>query len=262
MTQAADQADEAALSQGWQRVARLVGLLLALPAIAAGLERLCHRYATGPLPRPVRREALRLVQAAEALVRRLLGIIAQEMLLSRHPAGLHGRPGASTLSRSMGPGSFHVRHDGPVRTPGFRLFETVPALDHGVDETDFVPQLAALPRPGIARPSAPLLRRVAALEGVLKHRRRAARRLARWLARMAGTKRPRLHNLRPGPPPGLASDDGDAGRAAELAERVRSLARARAGPDMFTPKTIHDPGPRRRGPDLVHVEIRPGLVWR
>lgn len=267
MTQKADQADDVALTKGWQRVAWLVGLLLALPGIAAGLEQVCHRYATGPLPDPVRREALRLVQAAEALVRRLLAVMAFQLPLPRHPGRPQGDPGPSIRGGAMGPGLLRVRDDDEIsgikpRTPSFRLFEYVPSLDWSTEEPPVRPLFPPLPKPPRPLPSRPLLRRVAALHGVLKHRDRAARRLARWLEKSSRSHRPRLHNLRPGPPPGLGGDDADAGRAAELAERVRSLARARAGPDMFTPKTIHDARPRKRGPDLVRVRIRPGLVWR
>ena len=239
MTQVSDQSSKAVLERGWARVAQLLALLPGLTGLLARLESDSFHTALRLFPAPVRGEVLRLVQAAEALTRRLLGVMAFELAPSR-PSVSHG-PGSglpvpgSSLERDPSRSGDQTRKP---RMPGFSLFEYIPPLDGG---TECPPPVAnpagwgacAAPRP---QSSLRLVRRILALHGVMKNRRRAARRLAHWLDRLSRSKRPRLHNLRPGYPPGLGREgDPDLSRASELGEMVRELAWARAGPGPFNP---------------------------
>lgn len=248
MTEVSDQSSKAVLERGWARVAQLLALLPGLTGLLARLESDSFRTAIGLFPAPIRGEVLRLVQAAEALTRRLLGVMAFEMVLSQRSESPHGE--RSRTTRAGAPpfplrGSTSLTMQGKVeeqvrkpRMPGFGLFEYIPPLDGG---TEFPPPAAnttgwgagAVPRtPSSLR----LVRRIVALHGVMKNRRRSARRLARWLDKLSRSKRPRLHNLRPGYPPGLGREgDPDLSRASELSEMVRELAWARAGPGLFQP---------------------------
>ena len=232
MTEAGDQSSKAVLERGWARVAQLLALLPGLTGLLARLESDSFHTAIGLFPAPFRGEVLRLVQTAEALTRRLLGVMAFELAPSR-PSVSHG-PGCSPERDPSRSGD----QTGKPRMPGFSLFEYIPPLDGG---TELPPPAAdkagwgagAGPRP---HSSLKLVRRIVALHGVMKNRRRAARRLARWLDKLSRSKRPRLHNLRPGYPPGLRrEDDPDGSRASDLGEMVRELAWARAGPGLFQP---------------------------
>lgn len=121
------------------------------------------------------------------------------------------------------------------RTPGLRLFEYIPSPRLVLTGTP-APVADCPPRPPL-RPvdedvaAGSLGRRVAALQGVLGDPRRAALRLLRRLQAVRWNGAPRLHNLRPGWPPGVSRRAGaDAGRAGELSDLVVGLALARAGP--------------------------------
>ena len=262
MSEVNDQADEALLKAGWGRVAALLAALLAYAAIRTGLELARNRPVSGlPVLAPwLRRSTLHLVQQAEALVRRLLGVMALRLPPSPQTAAAHGAaPRLQALSRSPVPASSRrdaVREaDEERRTPAFRLFETIPPLDCHEE-----PAPPPVPRGPLKRNDDGLFRRIRALQGVLKHRARAARRLARHLAR----RYPRLHNLRGMMAPGVRGTEDVFGLVHDLTEAVRKTAWARAGPDHFKPKDIagsHAPR-RKRGPTLVHVALKQGLVWR
>ena len=247
MTEVSDQSSEAVLERGWARVAQLLALLPGLTGLLARLESDSFHTAIGLFPAPFRGEVLRLVQTAEALTRRLLGVMAFELAPSR-PSVSHG-PGCSPErdpSRSGDQKQRLLEHD-PSRSgdrtrkprmPGFSLFEYIPPLDGGTEVPPPAADKAGWGASAVPRPpsSLKLVRRIVALHGVMKNRRRAARRLARWLDKLSRSKRPRLHNLRPGYPPGLRrEDDPDGSRASELGDMVRELAWARAGPGLFQP---------------------------
>ena len=233
-----------ALSFGWARVEALLGLICAL------LDSGCT--ATGPalapdrpLKRGVRRAALRLVRIAEALTRRLVclmafqidprsasrrdgsgsGLLDQESSPERDPCEGEARDGV--ISNRLAPQS--------GKTPSFRLFEFIPSPRFILTGTP-APVADCPPRPPL-RPAdediaaGSLGRRVAALQGVLGDPCRAALRLLRRLQEVRWNGAPRLHNLRPGWPPGVSRRSGaDAGRASELSDLVVGLALARAGP--------------------------------
>ena len=142
-----------------------------------------------------------------------------------------GTPWAPACAGTSGRDDAQARR----RTPGFRLFEYIPSPRFVLTGTP-APAADCLPRPPL-RPvdedvaAGSLGRRVAALKGVLGNPRRAARRLLRRLQQVRWNGAPRLHNLRPGWPPGVSRRAGaDAGRASELSDLVVGLALARAGP--------------------------------
>ncbi|MEQ8558425.1 MAG: hypothetical protein RIB03_08915 [Henriciella sp.] len=249
--------------------------LLTRAGIRTGLESERFWTVSGPLAPWLRREALGMVQLAEGLVRRLIAILALSMRPYRPVASQ--RPGSRPqgLARSSEPDPSRgeaERGSRLNRTPAFKLFEYVPRLGAGILDVDTPEGRAILIRrlsqpKGPPRPyrAASLLRRIAALEGVLKHRRRAAHRLNRWLAKKAHGAARKLHNLRGGAPPGLLRlHTAEGSWAGEFAREVYRLAWARAGPDLFRPATIHPSDPPRkhgRGPKIVPVEIRPLRPW-
>lgn len=278
MTETAEQIKAARRIAAWARVEQLVTALLALltrAGIRTGLESERFWTVSGPLAPWLRREALGMVQLAEGLVRRLIAILALSMRPYRPVASQ--RPGSRPqgLARSSEPDPSRgeaERGSRLNRTPAFKLFEYVPRLGAGILDVDTPEGRAILIRrlsqpKGPPRPyrAASLLRRIAALEGVLKHRRRAAHRLNRWLAKKAHGAARKLHNLRGGAPPGLLRlHTAEGSWAGEFAREVYRLAWARAGPDLFRPATIHPSDPPRkhgRGPKIVPVEIRPLRPW-
>ena len=254
MTEVSNHQDEDALAQGWARVEWLVCRLLGMPVIRAGLELDWNWTVTGMFSASLRREVRGLLAAGEALARRLIGILALEMLSSM--AVPPQRPVFAGTGGEKSAGASNPR------TPAFALFEPVATLRSWTGETGpgrrRVPTIMAGPKPAVTAPRPPaLIRRVAALAGVLKHRRRAAWRLARRLSRKGCRKR---HNLRPGAPPGFvrtAREDGP--RADDLGARLRAMALARAGPDGQPPQ--QDPPARHRGPHVVEVRLAPLSHW-
>lgn len=247
MNEACPSEHKDAVETGWARVEWLVRLLVSLTGIGTGLKPDCQWTLAGPLSAPVRREARRMLAVGEALARRLVGIMALEALrkAERSPqapaeAGPHGDVVASRARWIPAFAGICGETGGRERTPripAFALFEPVPTLRSCTGLSGpgrrRLPSILARPRAPQTGPKPPaILRRVAALAGVLAHRHRAARRLARWLSRK-GQRKP--HNLRPGDPPGLLRvvHEEDA-RIDDLAARLRDLAWARAGPVVLS----------------------------
>ena len=255
MSAASDPELKAALDKGWARVAGLVARLLALGLIATSLKIDWHQTGLRPalgLTPETRREARRLLAVAEALARRLIGIMALQMTPSRASLSHGSRSGLQARLRSLepDPSRREAARGSTGKTPAFALFEPIVSPGSFLGETGpgqrRVPTL--LRRESRAAPRAPaILRRVAALQGVLKHRRKAARRLAKWLSRKTACK---PHNLRPGAPPGFVRSRHEEGpRVDDLGARLRALARARGSP--FVPPHIQDAPARKGGPPVL-----------
>ncbi len=210
-------------TMGWQRAAELVALIGALwctdsvPPV--------HHECT--LKRGMWRAGLRLVRLAEAMVRRLLFLLAAQL---PPPRNRTGKAGETPVPDPYGPRSGET---GSIneRTPSFRLFEHVPSLEQMfADVPPAVRQHAFAPLRDAGEDvlAAGLLRRLSALQGVLDARRQAARRLQRWLSARRGEGL--VHNLRPGWPSGVSRSSGmDGSRVSEMSRLVRCLAQGPPG---------------------------------
>lgn len=236
MRPASDPELKAALDKGWACVAGLVARLLALGLIATRLEIGWNyaglRPALGLSPE-TRREARRLLCVAEALARRLIGIMALQLTPYRASLSHGSRSGLQARLRSLepGPSRREAARGSTGKTPAFALFEKIVSPGSFLGETGpgqrRVPSILRRETRKAQRPPA-LLRRVAALQGVVLHPRRAATRLAKYLSRQTALK---PHNLRPGAPPGFVrSRHEEAARVDDLGARLRALARARGSP--------------------------------
>jgi hypothetical protein len=170
----------------------------------------------GPGPERISRTlhnaALRLLRPAESAVRRLIVIAAQGLVVKLRPSRtgpILAAPGGKGSSR---PPSFRL-FDPPCRTrehpwrtpvrgiPRIHVFTGDPRI--AAVWAAAAPRANPAPEPDTTIETAPIRRRLAALEAALGDLPRQARRLARWQAKReklpdAKPKSP----LRPGRPPG------------------------------------------------------------
>jgi hypothetical protein len=188
---------------------RIVAALFALIGLGEGarVERLSG---------PVYRAALRVLRPAEAAVRRLIVVMARDMVVK--PPSV--RPARRTKAGPKIPGKGQGRRSFQLFDPRQRLewnkrrHPQGPRAEPRIHVIEFDPRsplFRQLP-PGAAGPvrapqdtvnAQPLCRRLAAIKAALEDLAFQARRYARWRARPFEARRPKLAStLRPGPPPG------------------------------------------------------------
>jgi hypothetical protein len=190
-------------------LSRIVATLVAMVGLQA-------ESALSRLPRPLYRQVMRILRAAEAAVRRLIiiaarGVTAEQAPVRSRPEGR--KPGASPRGR----GSLQ-----------FQLFDTRKRFD--LRRRKYVPDHLA-PRvwtvgdnmpahPWGFRPAAPeddgtvdaarLGRRLAAIKAALDDLPAQTKRLVRWRARRQAMASPKFRDpLRPGRPPGYRKKPRD-----------------------------------------------------
>ena len=188
-----------ALSRGWGVVERLVSVLSTV----------IH---TGRTPAgSARREALCLLRVAEAIIRRLLILMARQ----HRPAGPRtaAAPAALPDFSSFAPAAPLARF--PLTEP-FASFpgppNTGPRIRSLCFSSNYLGDEAAFrnaTKTGIDHAlSNKMATRLGVLKDVLAHRSRHARRMGRWLARAdaaLGLRPARFSPLRPGRPPGYSA---------------------------------------------------------
>jgi hypothetical protein len=180
----------------------LAGVIAAIVVLIGGRPSTGSGWGAGVIARSLRNAALALLRPAEAAARRLIVISARGLVVRLPPPRpMRERP---------------VRGD---RIPAFPLVEPTPTGPRlgqplrrlnprirtfwGPQPAPPAPSQATGPVAGPLVDSAPLRRRLAALEAVLADLPRQARRLARWRARRAGAPVGGPHApLRFGRPPG------------------------------------------------------------
>ncbi|MGB3625477.1 MAG: hypothetical protein WA989_06610 [Henriciella sp.] len=178
---------------------RAVPRLLALLADICAMLHIIGGRAPSYFTRQARVKALRLLRPAEALMRRLIVLMADEIEVegqktrsSRRRPAPHGEPVEPGGQSGSG-------------TPTFQLFEHIPSLASVFGAPTPEKFGPSLPPPELIEPDA-LMRRINALAGAIEHRdtlaRAHARRLARW---PKNVRLPRWDPCRPGRPPGLRS---------------------------------------------------------
>lgn len=201
-----------AMERAWPLLGRLVARVAAMLGLEGG---------TGPdrIPRFLHRRALRLIRPAEALVRRLIVLMARDMDLpaaAAVPASLTPQARAA-LSRARRRAAAARRTE--AAPPRFQLFEPLPSLSGLMRERRAEPAgpgprilfldqpypVAPVTEPGMS--AGPLIARLKALETVLANPGKRARRHAKFLARKRRSNAPpgRLNPIRPGPAPGARS---------------------------------------------------------
>jgi hypothetical protein len=180
----------------------LLAVVAAIVALIGGRPSTGSGWGAGLIARSLRNAALALLRPAEAAARRLIVISARGLVVRLPPP----RPMGERPVRGDRVPAFPLVEPTP---PGPRLGRPLPRLNPRI-RTFWNPQ-PVLPAPHPAtRPvagplveSAPLRRRLAALEAVLADLPKQARRLARWRARRVGTPLGGPHApLRFGRPPG------------------------------------------------------------
>ncbi|WP_084396267.1 hypothetical protein [Henriciella aquimarina] len=187
-------------------------LLTGLAATLAALIGLSDSIAPKRVSRSVHIRAMRLLRPAEALLRRLIVLMARELygnLSGTHPTAL------SPIHVS--PDLVRVKRD-QTKKAHFQLFEplaTVASCDsHRAPKPVGNPRILSLDAPYPAEVEKPdglsaarLVARVRALRKVLDNPKHRAKRFARFLARKAAANTPmgRLNPVRPGWPPGARS---------------------------------------------------------
>jgi len=148
-----------------------------------------------------RREALAFLRVAEAMVRRILLLLAGQLKLAK-PRAARPLPGFTSMT---GP-------DEPA--PLFALTEPQASWPHGSAASgprirlldDALPLQSSTEQPGPADPNARFWQRLAALNHVLNHRDKHLKRMARWLAAAHAHQGPaRRFPIRPGRPPGYSA---------------------------------------------------------
>ncbi len=189
----------------------------ALRAVAAAIAALLSGH-DGPIARRLRNAAFAMLRPAEAAARRLIVIAARRLVLAapvagrfawagQARAGVGGRAPAFRLFDPKGRFPRLVRA-APASVPRIRTFWTASVV------VASSPPPAPLPgHPASVVESAPLRRRLAALEAALADLPRQARRLARWRARWVARHAPAAVTpspLRIGRPPGWRASAGDA----------------------------------------------------
>ena len=197
---------EQCLALNWPRVAALAARITAL--LGAG----------SMLPRGVRNQALRLLRPAEAMLRRLLVLMAikQSAIWSRHsphPEPVEGR-GRTTKDQTSQDRSHSqnfplldplhlpsmVQSPPPYATFGPRIWSLGSTWTYLPAETE-LPELLPIAR---------LQDRLARLQAALDAPEKQVARMARWLARRGHGQRPRrLFPMRPGRPPGYTRRSPD-----------------------------------------------------
>lgn len=178
-----------AMERAWPQLERLAVMVGALLGLFDGL-------VPARISRGARLGALRLLRPAEALVRRLIVMMAYLMDVQPVPAALSPA---------------HVQHETVKRglspKPRFRLFEPLPGFS-GVFAAPGTSQAPERATESPAKPvsAAMLVRRLEGLEAVLAAPEAYAARYARWRARRRRMARPgRTDPVRPGYPPGVRS---------------------------------------------------------
>jgi hypothetical protein len=179
---------------------RIVAALFALIGLGQG-------ETVKRLPWPLYRAVLRVLRPAEAAVRRLIVIAAQNMVVT--PSRVRPAPaGLAIKGQGQGRLSFQLfdprqRFDRDCRPIPSRWPE--PRI-HFLDVDPRSP-LFRQPPPTAPRDTVnaqPLCRRLAAIKRALDDLAFQARRYARWRARPVEQRKPKLASpLRPGPPPGF-----------------------------------------------------------
>jgi hypothetical protein len=158
------------------------------------------------LPWALYRAVLSILQPAEAAVRRLIIVVARNMVVKPSPV----RPAPKGLRRSgKGKGRVSFRLCDPrkrfdwVYDPSPQGQRPEPRI-HFFDGDFRTPQpVTSAPEPDDTVNAASLCRRLAAIKMALEDLPRQARRYARWRARPFEQRKPKLASpLRPGPPPG------------------------------------------------------------
>lgn len=181
------------IARVWPRLVALVAHIAAIVTRAA------------PQDRAARLKAMRLLRPAEALVRRIITLLAETM----DPGPLPSQPCVGTAKKSRA---------SQRQSTGFTLFEPVATCAASIGKPGRMRRFSSGPRivdllgahaayssrKGVSND--PLLDvRIAALQAALEAPERHAMRLARRRARAleAAAPRPRLSPLRPGWPPGI-----------------------------------------------------------
>lgn len=213
-----------AVAAGWGRARALLGLALNLAGLAIALP--SHHGDT--VTARQRAAAFRALRTAESLARRCIALMA---------FGMGEGAGKSRTSPPI-PASFDTLRmragtggagGSKSRTPSFKLFEPVPSLASvfsvragPVAETlPAIPAERPRPDPDRLVDAGGLIRRLAALDHVLKHPKRAARRLLKRLSKPGARANP----LRPGRAPGqVLRDKLESARLSELSLLVATLA--------------------------------------
>ena len=188
-----------AIERAWPLLERLVTMVQALLGMSDGL--LPDRVS-----RQARIAALRLLRPAEALMRRIIVVMAHDISVSPPSALSPIHVSHKAVSRDQ----TSLTRKAPQTS--FRLFEPIPSF-----AACFGPPAAptatgaAPPKPVIAAgdsvPSSPLAARLKGLEAVIAAPAKRAQRFAGVLARKAAEpfRAGRTHPLRPGWPPGSRS---------------------------------------------------------
>lgn len=181
------------IARVWPRLVALVAHIAAMVAHAS------------PQDRAVRLKAMRLLRPAEALARRIITLLADQM----DSAPLVSEPRGVAANRNL---------NQKRRSTSFTLFEPVATCAASIGKSGRRRRFSSGPRivdvlgsnVAYARPNAvviepPLHARIAALQTALEAPERHAMRLARRRARALSNdaSRPRLTPLRPGWPPGI-----------------------------------------------------------
>ena len=178
-----------AMARAWPQLERLAALVAALLGLFDG--RVPARISRG-----ARLGALRLLRPAEALVRRLIVLMACQMDVKTSPAALSpGHVNGEAVKRDQSPKA-RFRLFEPL--PGFARVFAAPATPQGTEksEKNGEPFVSA----------ATLIRRLKGLEAVLAAPDAHARRYARLRLRKRQRARPgRIDPVRPGYPPGVRS---------------------------------------------------------
>ena len=181
------------IARVWPRLVALVAHIAAMVAHAS------------PQDRAVRLKAMRLLRPAEALARRIITLLADQMDSAPLVSDPRGVRANTKLTRK--------RH-----STGFILFEPVATCAASIGKAgrrrrfssgprivDLLGAHPALPHKQAVSSEPPLSARIAALQTALETPERPAMRLARRRARALSSDapRPRLTPLRPGWPPGI-----------------------------------------------------------
>lgn len=184
-----------AIAHGWAHIEELMGAALSLCAAYLG--------ACGMFMPPTRRlEALAHVRRAEAMLRRVLILMAETVKLAPIRSPFSSAPFGDN------------RGDAPRKHIGFALIETHPSTTP-YDQRQPIcikrPRVRFLDEPDprgagvndVAEPLDPLFARLHALQRIVEAPQAAARRMARWLARRRHGAR--QTPLKLGTPPGADS---------------------------------------------------------
>ncbi len=192
-----------AIERNREALKLIVAALFAMLGVAGGAT-------LARIPRGLHTAVLRLLRPAESATRRLVVIMARDLVVKLRPArplpaGLGGKGGRQRHSFELvDPRKrFEPSHGGTVTRsfPRIHIFTEDPRVAALWRAPAPVAGPAPLPDDGIE--AAHLLARLEALKGALEDLPRQARRLVRWRARREKLPGPKfISPLRPGPPPG------------------------------------------------------------